>query len=716
MLPTLTRISLPILLCLMVACGSGDTPEPSDSYDGIKTPVKSQQEEAVKDPVVVETVPTVTSGDENRDFATKATDKVDGIESGTDLSDVNELVGQDYDRRCVNTTLSFEIAKELFFEDRPPSNVELQQIEHCRFGAQKSTIVETNDKQPSGDYSSTKEINPDSSNGLSKGDGMMGYEFELGCVDNILGVTIADELLNERPPTSGELEKIEGCRPGSNDDSNYQNEEDGKSVVVSPPSDQKTLLADWGHQDLCEGSDKDDEGLAIGPQCNLVPDPLPSGVTKGTLISAKLPDPKYGVPLEDCQIFQGDYCSELQWAKTSDLQAGEFVQIRISQTNPNVMYAGTDSNDMSTYRSTDAGNTWELVHVKGHVAGIAVSPIDSNIALYTNLEAPVQRTNDGGKSWSPVVGNQPGGVEYNKPFTAISFSEDHPNVVYTSALRGSSRGGIWPPEPADIFKSIDSGVTWNHMGTCETCSSIQTIVVKKGDPNFIWVSADGGLQYSKDSGKTWSGNVIPYLRKVAEQQLQNRMANMPKVIGLTIHPDRPDIMLAASSEFGMFRSVDGGVSWEHSNAGLKTSKLHQVYFAPSNPNVAYLSTHDGLYRSDDGGESWAERNKGLKHKFLSPIAIHPNNENVVFCHAHNGGIGAKAKDSKGQDIGFYGCHACHSLFDNMGANHPYYKPYFIKEMAEFAITRTKRLLVKQLLVDEYYTGQESPSPPRSPHD
>tara|TARA_R100001244_G_scaffold101764_1_gene75865 strand:- start:116 stop:475 length:360 start_codon:yes stop_codon:yes gene_type:complete len=94
----------------------------------------------------------------------------------------------------------------------------------------------------------------------------------------------------------------------------------------------------------------------------------------------------------------------------------------------------------------------------------------------------------------------------------------------------------------------------------------------------------------------------------------------------------------------------------------------------------------------------------------------PNNENVVFCHAHNGGIGAKAKDSKGQDIGFYGCNACHSLFDNMGANHPYYKPYFIKEMAEFAITRTKRLLVKQLLVDEYYTGQESPSPPRSPHD
>ena len=77
-----------------------------------------------------------------------------------------------------------------------------------------------------------------------------------------------------------------------------------------------------------------------------------------------------------------------------------------------------------------------------------------------------------------------------------------------------------------------------------------------------------------------------------------------------------------------------------------------------------------------------------------------DNCNVVFCHAHNGGMGAKAKDRDGKDIGFYGCAACHSLFDSLV--HPYYKPYFIKEMAEFAMTRTKRQLVKQGLVDEHY--------------
>ena len=88
------------------------------------------------------------------------------------------------------------------------------------------------------------------------------------------------------------------------------------------------------------------------------------------------------------------------------------------------------------------------------------------------------------------------------------------------------------------------------------------------------------------------------------------------------------------------------------------------------------------------------------------------NSNVVFCHENVQGAGIKAKDSHGNDIGFYGCHACHHVYDTL--DHPYYQPHFIKEMAQFAITRTKRQLVKSLLVDEHYS--ELPSPPRSPYE
>ena len=77
------------------------------------------------------------------------------------------------------------------------------------------------------------------------------------------------------------------------------------------------------------------------------------------------------------------------------------------------------------------------------------------------------------------------------------------------------------------------------------------------------------------------------------------------------------------------------------------------------------------------------------------------NETVVFCHKSGAGIGAKTTDELGRDIGFYGCFSCHQIYDTLV--HPYYKPYFIKEMAEFAITRTKRQLVKEGLVGEGYT-------------
>ena len=458
---------------------------------------------------------------------------------------------------------------------------------------------------------------------------------DIGCIDAVLGVSTTDDLIKGlRPATDKELTQIAHCKIAGTKDSydqkNLEKEKEAKHSMA-PPSDQQNIIDDWGFQSTnCEGSDKDDSGMPLGPQCNLIPDPPKPGVVLGQLIAARLPDPQYGLPHQKCQLFQGKSCTELQWEEVSDLKAGEFVQIQISRTNPDIMYAGTDSNDMTTYRSTDSGATWDLVHVTGHAAGLAISPIDPNVVLYTNLEAPVQRTSDGGKSWSPVVGNTASDVNYNNPFTAISFSVSHPNIVYTAALRGSTRGGIWPPEPSDIYKSTDSGSTWSQTGTCETCSSIQRIIVDDNDPDIVWVASEGGLQKSSDGGQTWSGNVIPYLQEVENQISGNAMAIMPKVIGLDIHPSRPNIILASSSEYGVFRSTDGGKTWSHSNSGLQTSKLHQLHFSPSNANVVYLSSHDGLYRSDDAGQSWIARNSGLEFKFLSPIAVHPEDENIVF--------------------------------------------------------------------------------------
>jgi len=496
------------------------------------------------------------------------------------------------------------------------------------------------------------------SESTAKKDGPSESTYDVSCMVSVLGRSVTDDIVYRgRTPAAEELAKIQHCKLFSVGDKGSQNGQgsrvdqgsgDGQGSRVDQGSgngrgEDPLSYDSSGYTYICSGDDVNNSGMPTGPQCNLIPPPLPDGVTRGTLLSVSLPDPSYQAPVDGCQVLEGGECAELRWERVPDLQAGEFMAIEISRTNPNVMYAAVDSNDMSMYRSLDGGGSWELVHIAGHAAGLAISPVNSNNAIYTNLETAVYQTLDGGNIWRPVVGGVAGQLDAKKraaggkvqPWTAVAFSNDNPKIVYSAKVRGSSRGGIWPAEPADVFRSTDEGKTWKQVGICELCSSVQTIVVKEGDPNSVWFAADGGLLFSSDGGSTWSSNVISHLDEIANEPQNIKELKPPKVIGLAAQPGNPGTMLAASSESGIFRSTDGGTSWVRSNEGLTSSKLHRVQFSISNPNVAYLATHDGVFRSDDAGKSWTERNQGLLDKHVNPIAIHPTNEDIVFVGTSN---------------------------------------------------------------------------------
>jgi photosystem II stability/assembly factor-like uncharacterized protein len=551
------------------------------------------------------------------------------IVSNTPKDTVNEST---YDVDCMDQILGKRLTDDIVYGNRSPTSQELAKIESCklRFADNKNdqdkqdvkVVEKTTDRQQPKDRQ-------DAQGAVNEA------TYDVNCIGSILGKRLTDDIVyGNRSPTSQELAKIESCKLRFADSKNDQDKQETSNDRGSGDDQERDSFDSSGYTFTCFGHDKDDSGFPTGPQCNLIPPPLPAGVTKGKLLSVSLPNASYQAPVEGCQVFDQDQCAELRWEPVSDVQTGEFVAIEISLTDPNVMYAGVDSNDMSIYRSLDAGASWDLVHIAGHPGGIAISPVNSNNAIYTNLETAVYQTLDGGNTWGDVVGGVPGGGDV-RPWTAIAFSKDNPKIVYTSALWGSSRGGIWPAEPAYIFRSTDEGKSWEQVGVCELCSSVQTIVVTEGDPNFVWVAADGGLFYSKDGGRTWNGNVISYLDERAMEPQNLREQKPPKVVGLAAQPGNPGTMLAASSMYGMFRSIDGGTNWARSNEGLTSSKLHRVQFSISNPNVAYVATHDGVFRSDDAGKSWTERNQGLLDTFVSPIAIHPTNEDIVFVGTTN---------------------------------------------------------------------------------
>jgi photosystem II stability/assembly factor-like uncharacterized protein len=408
-------------------------------------------------------------------------------------------------------------------------------------------------------------------------------EYDIRCLDDRLGIDAVDELIQlGRTPTPGELAQIRECR-----------------------SSEPATIASPGASDA--------------------PTDRPNGI-EGVLRAIRFPEPAYEpAGASGCTAFRGDTCVELQWEPVAPLQGGAFTSIAIAQSDPMVLYAGVDSNDMSVFKSEDGGRSWNLVHVTGHAMSVAISPNDADLVLYTILEGPVQRSTNGGETWASVIGKRVGWREDEQAplpapdniiFQAVGIAPDDPALVYTATVDGFHRSGT-ERGPVAVFRSTDRGENWDLAGTCETCGGIHTIVVPKNRPDEVWVASNNGIQVSRDRGRTWSGNLLDDL-------------NDPHTFGVAVAPDDSGVILAATQQDGIYRTIDYGKTWTKSSDGLTVDQTHKVAFALSDPTIAFVTTHDGVFRTTDAGETWKRRSNGLNYAFTTPIAIDPTDADIVY--------------------------------------------------------------------------------------
>jgi photosystem II stability/assembly factor-like uncharacterized protein len=203
---------------------------------------------------------------------------------------------------------------------------------------------------------------------------------------------------------------------------------------------------------------------------------------------------------------------------------------------------------------------------------------------------------------------------------AVAGVPNQPNVFYI----GMVDGGVW--------KSDDYGRTWNPIFDSQPTQSIGAIAVAPSDPNVIYVACGEGLHRpdlavgngiyrSTDAGKSWvhlglhDGEQIPAL--VVDPHDPNRL--FAAVLG---HPYGPN------QERGIFRSTDGGVSWQKVLYKDENTGASDIEMDPSNPNVLYASlweeregpwednnnfagTGGGLFKSTDAGNTWKQLTNGL---------------------------------------------------------------------------------------------------------
>ena len=235
-----------------------------------------------------------------------------------------------------------------------------------------------------------------------------------------------------------------------------------------------------------------------------------------------------------------------------------------------------------------------------------------------------------------------------------------PNVFYV----GQVNGGVW--------KSDDYGRTWNPIFDHEPTQSIGAIAVAPSDPNIIYVgsgeglhrpdlSVGNGIYKSTDAGKTWThlglrdGQQIPAL--AVDPRDPNRV--FAAVLG---HPYGP------SEERGIYRSTDGGQTWQRVISKDENTGGSDVEIDPSNPDVVYASmwevregpwednnefngTGGGLFKSTDGGSTWQPLTNGLP-KDLSQIyvAIAPSDPRRLYATlaAASGKLSVYRSDDAGE--------------------------------------------------------------------
>ncbi|HEV2765301.1 MAG TPA: hypothetical protein VGV38_20125, partial [Pyrinomonadaceae bacterium] len=238
--------------------------------------------------------------------------------------------------------------------------------------------------------------------------------------------------------------------------------------------------------------------------------------------------------------------------------------------------------------------------------------------------------------------------------TAVAGVPSQPFVYYF----GATGGGVW--------KTTDGGVNWlpvsdEHFKT----GSVGAIAVADSDPNVLYVgmgespirgnvSHGDGMYKSTDAGKTWRHVGLSDTRHIAR---------------VRVHPRNPDVVYVAAlghiwgerggGERGVYRSKDGGRTWERVLQRGSRAGAIDLALDPSNPNVIYAGFWEvyrmpwtlesggpgsGLFKSTDGGDTWTEltRNPGMPRKLVGKVGVtvSPANPERVWAivEAEDGGV------------------------------------------------------------------------------
>ena len=252
------------------------------------------------------------------------------------------------------------------------------------------------------------------------------------------------------------------------------------------------------------------------------------------------------------------------------------------------------------------------------------------------------KTSDAGISWNNVSD----GYFNTGSVGAVSVSESDNNIVIVGMGESPVRG-VMTSSGDGVYKSVDGGNTWEHLGL-EKTKHISQIIIHPNDPDIIYTAAQGspykgtnerGVYKTTDGGVTWEK--VLYIDKMSGANDLAMDYNNPRVLYASFwdHQRLPWYVRSGGNGSGIWKTIDGGENWKKLTIGLPKKVMGKIGVTVSraNPNLVYAiieSDEGGLYRSEDAGESWVLVNEDRVLRARSWYYMHiyadPSDENVVY--------------------------------------------------------------------------------------
>ena len=319
--------------------------------------------------------------------------------------------------------------------------------------------------------------------------------------------------------------------------------------------------------------------------------------------------------------------------------SGLLNSVVISPSSPNIVYASDNS---SFFRSEDGGNTWTEVGTNwgppgirpGSPIGMAVSPSDPMVVFANSYLGGNFKSKDGGNTW----------LNSSDGYTGASLTMIKSVPTDSKAIYAVGRSGT--------FVSFDGGYKWKGLSYGPVMNDSLCINIHPSNTQNLLLTDDNGegcIYETTDGGSSW--------HLLYQYPGNYDSSNWHSFKAVTFSHSNPSIIYAGmrrvqnighidpgeGPSHGMFKSSDGGQTWNQINNGLEETynkSINDILIDPNDPEIVYIGTYkNGVWKTINGGALWACKTTGVKEiTDVRSLAMHPVNHNIILAGTRENGI------------------------------------------------------------------------------